>query len=429
MSEPSVQANVLAERLQSREFVLHGRARRVGDEARRGSARGGGQDGRGAANRRHRRHQLCRWRDRARPGAHCRRRRVAGADAEHPHHLRRPGPQGHRQHAGDARIAAHPQHVLHQRRLAEELADAARLRRRLGAAGGGGVRPPAEARHAVPHLVRGLAVQVPARGLPLPVPEAREEDRRRRQHGHHPGRLGRQEVHRAEALSRRARPTTPISATSTCSAPRRPSAWARATRPAAGRRRSWWRPPRAKPRAPTRDWPRGSSAPPSPSPFSRASATPAPTSAARTTPITSPASSSAARSWRRGGRNCCRPAVRPRRTASISTSRRSEPKPSRTFLPMVLDAAATALPVPWVKQPQDTPARRVLKGAFAWLDRHPALSHAVRARRVPVEARDLRLQELRQLRARQHGVRLSRRPARSRCATARAAAPTTASAR
>jgi len=53
-----------------------------------------------------------------------------------------------------------------------------------------------------------------------------------------------------------------------------------------------------------------------------------------------------------------------------------EPKPSRTFLPMVLDAAATALPVPWVKQPQDTPGRRVLKSAFAWLDRHPALSHA-----------------------------------------------------
>ena len=54
----------------------------------------------------------------------------------------------------------------------------------------------------------------------------------------------------------------------------------------------------------------------------------------------------------------------------------AEPKPSRTFLPMVLDAAATALPVPWVKQPEDTAARRALKSAFAWLDRHPALSHA-----------------------------------------------------
>jgi methylenetetrahydrofolate reductase (NADPH) len=53
-----------------------------------------------------------------------------------------------------------------------------------------------------------------------------------------------------------------------------------------------------------------------------------------------------------------------------------EPKPKRTLLPVVLDAAATALPVPWVKQPQDSAGRRVLKGAFAWLDRHPALSHA-----------------------------------------------------
>ena len=46
----------------------------------------------------------------------------------------------------------------------------------------------------------------PARGLPVSVREAREEDRRRREHGDHPGGLGRQEVHRAEALSRRARP-------------------------------------------------------------------------------------------------------------------------------------------------------------------------------------------------------------------------------
>ena len=52
-----------------------------------------------------------------------------------------------------------------------------------------------------------------------------------------------------------------------------------------------------------------------------------------------------------------------------------EPKPKRTFLPMALDAAATALPVPWVKQPQDTVGRRALKGVFGWLDKHPALSH------------------------------------------------------
>jgi methylenetetrahydrofolate reductase (NADPH) len=54
----------------------------------------------------------------------------------------------------------------------------------------------------------------------------------------------------------------------------------------------------------------------------------------------------------------------------------SEPKPSRTFLPMVLDTAAAVLPVPWVKDPQDTAGRRVLKSVFSWLDRHPGLSHA-----------------------------------------------------
>ena len=41
------------------------------------------------------------------------------------------------------------------------------------------------------HLVRGVAVQIPARGPALSVPEARKEDRRRRRHGDHPGRLGR----------------------------------------------------------------------------------------------------------------------------------------------------------------------------------------------------------------------------------------------
>jgi methylenetetrahydrofolate reductase (NADPH) len=53
-----------------------------------------------------------------------------------------------------------------------------------------------------------------------------------------------------------------------------------------------------------------------------------------------------------------------------------EPQPKRTFLPVVLDAAAKALPVPWEKQPEDTAGRRLLKGVFGWLDRHPALSHA-----------------------------------------------------
>ena len=54
----------------------------------------------------------------------------------------------------------------------------------------------------------------------------------------------------------------------------------------------------------------------------------------------------------------------------------AKPKPSKTFLPVVLDAAAEVLPVPWVKHPEDTLGRRALKHAFAWLDRHPALSHA-----------------------------------------------------
>ena len=61
-------------------------------------------------------------------------------------------------------------------------------------------------RDTVLHFVRGLSVQVPARGSPLPVPEAREEDRRRRRHGDHASRLGRDEVRRAEEVSRRARP-------------------------------------------------------------------------------------------------------------------------------------------------------------------------------------------------------------------------------
>ena len=68
-----------------------------------------------------------------------------------------------------------------------------------------------DARHAVPHLVRGVAVQVPARRLPLSVPEARKEDRRRRRHGDHAGGLGREEVRRAEAaISTSAASTTPL---------------------------------------------------------------------------------------------------------------------------------------------------------------------------------------------------------------------------
>lgn len=53
-----------------------------------------------------------------------------------------------------------------------------------------------------------------------------------------------------------------------------------------------------------------------------------------------------------------------------------EPKPVRTLLPVLLDAAAAVLPVPWAKDTSDTAGRRVLQSAFGWLDRHPGLSHA-----------------------------------------------------
>jgi methylenetetrahydrofolate reductase (NADPH) len=53
-----------------------------------------------------------------------------------------------------------------------------------------------------------------------------------------------------------------------------------------------------------------------------------------------------------------------------------QPKPTRTFLPTVMDAAAKVLPfVPWSKSVKDSPMRRLFQGAFRWLDRHPRLSH------------------------------------------------------
>jgi methylenetetrahydrofolate reductase (NADPH) len=53
-----------------------------------------------------------------------------------------------------------------------------------------------------------------------------------------------------------------------------------------------------------------------------------------------------------------------------------QPKPARTFLPTVMDAAAKALPfMPWSKNVKDSPVRRAISGAFRWLDRHPRLSH------------------------------------------------------
>jgi methylenetetrahydrofolate reductase (NADPH) len=53
-----------------------------------------------------------------------------------------------------------------------------------------------------------------------------------------------------------------------------------------------------------------------------------------------------------------------------------QPKPVRTFLPTVMDAAGKALPfVPWAKSPKESVVKRTIAGAFRWLDRHPTLSH------------------------------------------------------
>jgi methylenetetrahydrofolate reductase (NADPH) len=53
-----------------------------------------------------------------------------------------------------------------------------------------------------------------------------------------------------------------------------------------------------------------------------------------------------------------------------------QPKPRRTFLPTVMDAAGKTLPfVPWSKKVRDSLMRRALQGTFRWLDRHPRLSH------------------------------------------------------
>jgi methylenetetrahydrofolate reductase (NADPH) len=49
------------------------------------------------------------------------------------------------------------------------------------------------------------------------------------------------------------------------------------------------------------------------------------------------------------------------------------PKPGKTFLPIVLDAAGKTLPVPWTKNPQDTALRRSAQRFFAWIDSKPAL--------------------------------------------------------
>jgi len=56
--------------------------------------------------------------------------------------------------------------------------------------------------------------------------------------------------------------------------------------------------------------------------------------------------------------------------------RPAPPAPTRALLPTVMDAVGKAVPVvPWSKHVQDSALRRVIRSAFAWLDRHPRLSH------------------------------------------------------
>jgi methylenetetrahydrofolate reductase (NADPH) len=52
---------------------------------------------------------------------------------------------------------------------------------------------------------------------------------------------------------------------------------------------------------------------------------------------------------------------------------RAAPTRSRTFLPVVLDVAGQTLPMPWTKNPRDTPLRRGMTRFFAWMDSRPAL--------------------------------------------------------
>jgi methylenetetrahydrofolate reductase (NADH) len=56
--------------------------------------------------------------------------------------------------------------------------------------------------------------------------------------------------------------------------------------------------------------------------------------------------------------------------------RDAQPKPTRTFLPTVMDLAGKTLPfVPWAKSPNESAVKRAIAAAFRWLDRHPRLSH------------------------------------------------------
>ena len=92
--------------------------------------------------------------------------------------------------------------------------------------------------------------------------------------------------------------------------------------------------------------------------------------------------------------------------ASISTSAIRRPKPTRTFLPTVMDAVGR----PYRRALVEERRRRRPCGAASRASSAGSIgirvSATVRAVRVLHEERGLRLPELRQLRARPHGVRL-----------------------
>ena len=190
---------------EGRTVLLRRRAGGVGAQTRSAGARDRVEPGDGAADRGRQHHQL--RRRRLRPGLGARRHRGARprADAERAPDLRQPGSRRLAEDAGGAPGAGDVQRVRAHRRLAEGQRDAAVVRPGCGAVDRDDRRAARPARRAVPHCGRRLAVQVRARGLPLSVPQAGEEDCGRGGPGDHPGRLGCPQVPRAEALPGRAR--------------------------------------------------------------------------------------------------------------------------------------------------------------------------------------------------------------------------------
>ena len=129
-----------------------------------------------------------------------------------------------------------------------------------------------------------------------------------------------------------------------------------------------------------------------------------------------------ARSWRRSGRSCCEELQFGKKDGFYLYKRDPQPKPTRTFLPTVLDAAGKALPCAVVEEPQG------LAGAAR-------ASRALSAGSTPSDAEPLRSSASSTTRRRRSSAARTaatacsvtwstsaRRPARSRCATARAAA-------